>query len=148
MDLNEALDRHPSFRALPASVFQSLSDAMMVRTFPDGHVFIDQGGRANDLFLLLEGQVRVSRKRGREAAAELAPGALFGLVALVDSLPRSSSCVGVGRTKVASIPMNVAQLLLGTHAPLALAFHEALAAQLAADYRRLYARLGQAAKRG
>ncbi len=148
MELNEALNHLPGLRALPASAFEAFSDAMMVRPYSDGHVFIQEGGRANDLFLLLEGQVRVTRKRGRDSVPVIEPGAMFGLVALVDSLPRSASCVGVGRTRVASIPINVALLLFSTHAPLALALQEALATQLAADYRRCYDRLGQAARPG
>lgn len=141
MTLMAALRGIPALAALPTDQLEALAYAMVEQNHADGHVFTteDRGGDA--LHLLLEGQVAVTRRDGWVALGTLGPGAVFGIVALVDNGVRSATCTGVGRTRVATLPASAFVLLFNTHAPLALAVQEALAGQLAADFRRSSARL-------
>lgn len=143
MDLAEALARHSALATLPGPLFDALRDAMTLRAFPDGHVYMAEGDADQDVWILLSGEVRVTRMQGRVEVGRLGPGAFFGLVALVDDGHRSATCTGVGPTRAASIPVSACQLLLASHAPLALAVQETVATQLAADFRRVAARLAQ-----
>ena len=149
MKLTDALRAMPAFSKLSAEDLHALSFAMVENAHPDGHVYARQGARADAVHLLLEGEVAVSRAGAQAPLATLAPGVFFGTVALVDDGPRSATCVGLGPTRVASLQGSGFALLFHTHASLALAFQEALAAQLALEFRNATNRLlGSLAKAG
>lgn len=141
MKLIDALRAMPAFSSLPADELHALSFAMAESAHPDGYVYLRQGDRADAVHLLLEGQVVVRRTNVPSPLATLAPGVFFGTVALVDDQPRTASCVGLGPTRAATLKGSGFALLFNAHASLALAFQEALAAQLALDFRNASARL-------
>ncbi|GDX82734.1 hypothetical protein LBMAG42_45450 [Deltaproteobacteria bacterium] len=141
MKLINALRAMPALAALPNDQMEALAYSMIEQNYADGHVFTEEGRGGDSVHLLLEGEVAVSRQDGWVSLGKQAPGVFFGTVALVDDGPRSATCTGVGRTRVATLSSSAFTLLFNTHAPLALAVQEALASQLAADFRRSSARL-------
>ena len=143
MDLEARLRAHPSFTTLSADDVQALAGAMLVRSFPGGHVLVREGDRADDVHFVVEGRVSVTRTRGGATHALNAMGAgdLFGLVAIVDDAPRSATCTTDGACTVASIPRSALSLLMNQQAGIAYAFQHALVTQLARDFRNLDARI-------
>lgn len=86
-------------------LFQGLNQGELIRFLsltgraevPPQHVVIAQNETGNEAYIILSGQVEVMREH--KVLARLGPGAIFGELALLDSLPRSatvrtvSSCV-------------------------------------------------------
>jgi len=143
VSVEDLLRTLPHFDTLARDEIDALSSALDVRDYPDGHVFVREGDRGDTIFLLVEGNVQVSRDRhgARQELNRMKPGDLFGLVALVDDSPRSATCRAVGKVKVGALPKSVVSILFHQRAPIAYAFQLALATQLARDFRQLDARV-------
>jgi len=105
----------PSPGVQPADLAETLKEASFLH-FPGGGALCTEGERAQGLFILVEGKVRVQRRdpnaRMRKVATMRAP-ALVGHMALIDDSPRSASCVAVGRVSVASLDRGTVRRLLG-----------------------------------
>lgn len=146
MGLHELLPTIPFLSKLSASQIDAISKAMLVDSFEDGHVFVEEGAPADGIYLLMEGEIVVGRERDHEwhDLNHLGPGSFFGLVALLDSDHRSATCKAKGRVVVASMNRSVFSVLFGAHAPISMAFQHALAAQLAKDFRSLDAQIKEA----
>lgn len=136
----------PSFSGLGADDLSALAAALRLEEHPPGRVFTREGERADTVFLLVAGEVSVGRDHegAWEDLNRLSAGDLFGLVALVDSGPRSATCRAATRVVVGSMPRNVFSLLFNAHAPIGLAFQQALCTQLARDFRGLDRQIQQA----
>lgn len=143
MDLGSALASVPAFSRLSPADFESLRYAFLERTAPAGTVLIAEGKAEGALLLVLSGKVATSRQRGASTVAlsESGPGALLGVVALIDDAARSATCTALTEVRVASLTPSAALLLMASHEALSLALHTAVGAQLAADVRRLEGRL-------
>lgn len=127
----------PSFQAFSGKDIDALSKAMYVREYPQGHIFIQQGRRGKELFLLVEGKVKVFHYDDLTGASEdikiLQPGEIFGLLSLIDNLPAAASCIALETVKVASLMRSTYNLLFQSAAPIAFHFQYLLAQQLAKD---------------
>lgn len=143
MSILPSLQRTPSLARLSADHLSAIESAFVVRRHPDGHVIARQGERGGEIFLIVEGEVEISRVHGQErrVLTVMGAGELFGLVSLVDEEPRSATCSARGPVEIASLSAGAASLLFRARAPIAFAFQQALAAQLARDFRRLDAQL-------
>jgi CRP-like cAMP-binding protein len=137
----------PHFSDLAPGELAALAAALDVRDYPDGHVFIREGSRGDQIYVLFSGEIVVSRAHGdhRHELNLLGPSSLFGLIALVDEKPRSADCVARGPCRVGAWPKPVVTMLLNQRAPLARAFQLALATQLAQDFRKLDRRIREMA---
>lgn len=72
-----------------------------VEKLPAGHVLVRQGGRGTDVYLILDGVIRV--ERDGEWLAEYGPGALLGERASLEGGERSATLVAVTPCRVASV---------------------------------------------
>jgi len=95
MNLATALRTAPLFAGLDERQRSRIGDLMTIRRFDAGTTILRQGSSAVALYLLLDGQVRVSREPeegGRAVTlATLEPGDVFGEMAVLDDDTRSSS---------------------------------------------------------
>jgi len=143
MDLTATLRNVPAFSELDGHELEALARAMTIEDHPDGHVFIREGDARRSMqdavFLLISGAVRVTRSGDAKKALvrDLAPGDLFGLIALVDRGPRSASCTAIGSVQAASLNRAAFEHLLHSNAELACKFQLIVARQLARDFDRL-----------
>lgn len=85
----DILARMPLFRPLNDREILRVLQVTDVITYRPGEVVISEGEKGEELFIVLSGQLKVSRK-GAEVAT-LAPGAHVGEMALVRSQPRSAT---------------------------------------------------------
>ncbi len=87
-----------------AAIFQDLDDGELARVaevcreqkFAVGQHVFKEGEPGNRLFLILDGEVRISRTipgSGEEALAVLKPGACFGEMAIFDRSERSTDAI-------------------------------------------------------
>lgn len=143
MSILPLLQRTASLARLSSDHASALENAFVCKRYPDGHVIARQGERGGDIHLVVEGQVEIARvhEGERRVLTVMSVGDVFGLVSLVDKEPRSATCTARGPVEIASLSEGAASLLFRARAPIAFAFQQAIAAQLARDFRRLDAQL-------
>jgi len=133
------------FSALDAKDLDLLARSFSVEDHENGATLCKEGDHADGAFLILEGEVSVSRERGARAdyIRRLQAGELFGYVALLDDRRRSATCTACGSARTAWLPESAFQLLVQSSTPAARALQRAVAAQLCSDFRRLRQELHQ-----
>jgi CRP-like cAMP-binding protein len=152
MNLERALATLPLFAEFEPAELAALERAMTVGSYDAAHVFIREGdaGRSMDAaWILLEGVVEVRREADAQSLSkELAPGDIFGLVALVDRGERSASCIARGPVVAASLARAAFDHLLHSNAVLGCKFQLVVAKQLARDWERLNRMLREGLAKG
>jgi len=83
----------PLFSDMSKDVFLSLVEKLGYHKVPAGHPIVREGEEGRSLFILLQGEVTVSKGEGdeRRELARLGAGSLFGELALITSKPRSAT---------------------------------------------------------
>jgi CRP/FNR family cyclic AMP-dependent transcriptional regulator len=141
MDLAEFLQTVPTFAEFNQAELDVLERALRVDRFPAGHVFFKEGQKGHSLYILMEGEVQVSRRhkieRGVDDLGVLKSGEVFGLQALIDDQPRYSTCRAATAVTVASLPKTAFNLLFNAHISLAEHFQYMVARQLVRELRRV-----------
>jgi CRP-like cAMP-binding protein len=105
------------------AIFKDLDDGELARvsevcreqTFVSGEYVFREGEAGNRLYLIVEGEVRISRTipgSGEEALAVLKKGAMFGEMAVFDRSERSTDAISNGGTKCLTISRSDFELLL------------------------------------
>lgn len=141
MDLAEFLQTVPTFSDFTRAELGILEHALRVDKFPADHVLLKEGQKGANLYVLMEGEVQVSRVResgrGVDDLGTLKPGEVFGLQSLIDNHPRYSTCRTASTVTTASLPKTAFTLLYNSHLSLAEHFHYIVAKQLVRELRRL-----------
>ena len=112
------------------AIFKDLEDGELARvsevcreqTFVSGEYIFREGEAGNRLYLITEGEVRISRTipgSGEEALAVLKTGSLFGEMAVFDRSERSTDAISNGGTKCITISRSDFELLLDFNRDLA-----------------------------
>lgn len=112
------------------AIFKDLEDGELARvsevcreqTFVSGEYIFREGESGNRLYLITEGEVRISRTipgSGEEALAVLKTGSLFGEMAVFDRSERSTDAISNGGTKCITISRSDFELLLDFNRDLA-----------------------------
>ncbi|HYN99630.1 MAG TPA: cyclic nucleotide-binding domain-containing protein [Actinomycetota bacterium] len=73
-----------------------------IRVFKKGDALVEQGDPGDELFLLLDGVLRI--EVGGERVAEVGPGAVLGERAVIEEGYRTSSLIAVTDCRVAAVP--------------------------------------------
>jgi CRP-like cAMP-binding protein len=97
----DVLANMPLFSRLSERELLRVMQAVQVRECKDGEVIIREGDKGDELFIVLEGKVRVSR--GDQTLTHLGPGEHVGEMALIRSAPRSASVTAVGPAELIAI---------------------------------------------
>ncbi len=139
MMLDRLLGNDWIFDDFSSKELAQLANAMRERQVFSGEVLVLEDERPDRLFIVLEGAVEVSRSAdgGERVLAILGPGAMFGMVALLDRGRRAATCVARGVGRVAEMPRDAFDLLYQSNAPLADKFQYAIARQLARDVKQM-----------
>jgi len=139
MFLKNFLKSQSVFGGLAENDLDALSRAIYVQEFPDASTIVQEGKQGKELYLLVEGKVKVTHYHPLSGVLnvlkELKAGELFGVLSLVDHLPSAASCVAIGAVKVGILPRTAYNLLAKSSAPIALNFQLAVARQIANDLR-------------
>ena len=103
------------FKDLDESELAEISEVCREEKFVSGEYIFREGESGNRLYLIVEGEVRISRDvpgSGEEALAVLKPGALFGEMAVFDRSDRSTHAISNGGTTVLTITRPDFEMLL------------------------------------
>lgn len=136
MLLRNFLRNLPSFQYLSEADVDHIAAAMRVDDYPDQHVFLYQGRLNRELFLLLEGEVKLCHygNGGRYyTLKQLQAGELFGVHSLSQGQPSLTSCQAIGPVKAASLPFSAFLLLYQPDSDIGCRFQHVIASQLARD---------------
>ena len=97
----------PDFSDMGTDEIGVLAEYFDIQAYDDGHVFIREGQSGDQAFLLIEGEVSVTRAKGAEPRIKeinrMAPKEMFGVISLIDSKERTATCQARGPVKVASL---------------------------------------------
>jgi len=97
----DVLANMPLFERLTERELLRVMQAVEVRQYKDGEVVIKEGDKGDELFIVLDGKVRVSR--GDTTLTHLGPGEHVGEMALIRSVPRGATVTAVGQAELISI---------------------------------------------
>jgi serine/threonine protein phosphatase PrpC len=97
----DVLANMPLFSRLTERELLRVMQAVEVRTHKDGEVVIREGDKGDELFIVLDGKVVVSR--GGQQLTHLGPGEHVGEMALIRSVPRSATVTAVGSAELIAI---------------------------------------------
>ncbi len=90
------------FRQLPHEGLERLAERGHPRVFPNGDVLMRQGEKAEAMYVILSGRVRVERSHPDllepVLLAELGSGEVVGEMGLVDGEPRSATVTAIADT--------------------------------------------------
>lgn len=86
------LKSSPLFASLTPLELKTIDSLLHERAFLTDEVIFDEGEEGHAVYLLIAGHVVISRQRNGtvEVLSELAPGAYFGDLALLDNTPRGA----------------------------------------------------------
>jgi CRP/FNR family cyclic AMP-dependent transcriptional regulator len=132
----EALAQIPFFAGLERLALERLASGMRSRRFRRGEVIFHIGDPGDALFVIVDGQVKISlpSETGDEAIlATLRSGDVFGELALLDGAPRSASAAAMTVTDTVVLPRDKFRELIATEAGV----RDALLASIAGELRRL-----------
>jgi CRP/FNR family transcriptional regulator, cyclic AMP receptor protein len=110
------------FRDLDDLELAEVAEVTRDEQFVSGEYIFREGESGNRLYLIAEGEVRISRVvpgSGEEALAVLKPGALFGEMAVFDRSERSTDAISNGGTRVLTITRPDFEMLLDFNRELA-----------------------------
>jgi len=113
--ITELLRNVSIFRDLDSGELARVAEVCREQEFVSGEYIFHEGESGNRLYLIVEGEVRISREvpgSGEEALAVLKPGSLFGEMAVFDRSERSTDAISHGGTKVITIVRSDFELLL------------------------------------
>jgi flavin reductase (DIM6/NTAB) family NADH-FMN oxidoreductase RutF len=91
----------PVFGALPPEQLQRLLAAGDEREFQDGEAIVRAGEPGSELYVVLEGTVRI--ERGGRTLATFGAGEVVGEVAVLDGRPRSADIVAAERVRCLTV---------------------------------------------
>ena len=95
MDITELLKKSAILKDLPEATLEELSAALQTRTLPVGEVLFKLGDPGTEMILVQEGKIAIympgERPELGQAIRVFQPGDMFGEMALIDHMPRSTS---------------------------------------------------------
>ncbi len=103
------------FKDLDDAELRSVAEICKEEQFVSGAYIFREGESGNRLYLITDGEVRISRDvpgSGEEALAVLKPGALFGEMAVFDRTQRSTHAISNGGTTALTISRPDFEMLL------------------------------------
>ena len=129
-DVTGKLAKVPIFSGCSKRELQLIARAAKEVNHKEGTVIAREGERGIGLFLILEGECKVSI--GGRTKATLGPGDFFGEVALLDGGPRTATVTAMTPVKLLGITGWVFRGLLMEHPTIALKTLEGVAGRLRA----------------
>jgi len=121
-DVTELLKAVAIFKNLDDEELSLVADVCKEERFVSGEYIFREGEHGNRLYLIVDGDVRISRNvpgSGEEALAVLKPGALFGEMAVFDRSERSTDAISNGGTVTLTINRAEFEMLLDFNRELA-----------------------------
>jgi flavin reductase (DIM6/NTAB) family NADH-FMN oxidoreductase RutF len=118
----------PLFSSLSPELVAPIMAAGSERTFSAGETILREGEPGDELFVIVDGEVRV--ERGGNPLRTFTAGDVFGEVAVIDGRPRSADVVAVGQVVCLSVSRDTLRDTLAAEPRAAWALLEIIAGRL------------------
>lgn len=102
--MNEVLARAGIFQGVAPEAIAALAGELEYVTFPRGHTVFVEGAPGDNLYVIVEGKVKITRRAedGRTSLiAVMGPADIFGELALFDQGPRTSTVTTLTEVRAA-----------------------------------------------
>lgn len=136
------------FRGMRKSEIEVVAGAMREDAWWEGSIVVQQGDKKGGVYFVLEGEIRVERRQDNGEIVEvgrLGPGAVFGILGVLDGVARAASCTAHGSLRCAIMERSDFLDLMNGATPLALRFQMSVLRCLARDIRSTNGRLTELA---
>ena len=114
-DVAGLLSKVPLFRALNAASVSRIAEVAREVSYGRGDVIFREGEIGDELYVVVEGEVRISRNAagmGEEAIAVLGVGESFGEMSIMDDFPRSADAIANAPCKLLAVSREAFEDLL------------------------------------
>lgn len=129
------------FMGCDRALLSEIEHKYSVKSFQKGDMVLTQGDDSKDVFILLEGHVRASilSAEGHEIwLGDFGPGDLFGEMATLADMPRTSNITATSRSRLAVFPSHEFLSIMREHGFVGLKVSEILAKRIQATTRRMF----------
>ncbi len=112
------LARLPAFKRLPESTLADLSRRLISRKYGKNEPIFEEGGRADAVYILRSGllkAVKYSPTLEPACMKIIAPGELFGMIAVMDNKPYPISAIPLQASEAYRIPAELFASLIEKH---------------------------------
>jgi CRP-like cAMP-binding protein len=136
------------FRGMKPQEIEVVAGAMREDAWWDASVVVQQGDQKGSVYFVLEGSIRVERRLENGeivTVGRLGPGAVFGILGVLDGAPRAATCIAEGTVRCAIMDRKDFLDLMNGSTPLAMRFQMAVLRCLARDIRSTNGRLTELA---
>ncbi|PSO79110.1 MAG: hypothetical protein BRC44_09190 [Cyanobacteria bacterium QS_4_48_99] len=106
-DLYQSISSTIFFHGLPQASLEKATRHVVMRNHPPNQVILLENDWGGSVYFILEGwvKIRTYNQAGKEVTLNIiGPGELFGEMAAIDRVPRSTDVMSLTSTKIASIP--------------------------------------------
>jgi CRP-like cAMP-binding protein len=117
----------PALASYPQDDLDLLAYIATLRPFAAGEVLMPDGSQGDACFLLLSGEVAVTRASQASPLATLGPGSLVGQLALLDRAPRSATVTAIREVHTLEVRADAFANLVRASSPIALRFQAQVA---------------------
>ena len=135
---SERLTSLDYFRGMKPQEVEVIATAMTEDAWWEGSTIVQQGDQRGCVYFILEGCVRIERslQNGEIVmVGRLGPGAVFGILGVLDGTDRAATCIAEGTARCAVMERSDFLDLMAGTTPLALRFQLAVLRCLARDIR-------------
>jgi len=98
---------------LSDEAIKEIADLAEIKTMLPNELLIHQGEKSSDLYVILDGRVKVITSQG-DHLADAGPGSVLGEVSLIDDQPRSADAICIGTMRVARVPSKQLRSLMNS----------------------------------
>jgi signal transduction histidine kinase len=114
-EIAEVLRSLPYFADLPEKLLRTVCLQSEEVTVPAETVIIEEGSHSEDMFVVVEGELRVTKQgTDREVVlATLGPGEVVGEIALLDGAPRTATVSTTTKSTLIRVPAEAFEALIG-----------------------------------
>jgi SulP family sulfate permease len=136
------------FSCMGLQEIEVIAGAMREDAWADGSAVVQQGENKGGVYFILDGNVRVDRRQENGEIVNLGylgPGAVFGILGILDGVERAASCVAEGTARCAVMERADFLDLMNGSTPLAMRFQVAVLRCLARAIRNTNGRLTELA---
>jgi CRP/FNR family transcriptional regulator, cyclic AMP receptor protein len=139
-DVTELIESTPLFKGLPEDSLQKVTCHAVTRSHPPNQVILLENDWGGSVYFILDGWVKIRTYNvdGKEVTLNIiGKGEVFGEMAALDEVPRSTDVITLTPTKISSIPANDFVTLIQTEPLAGVRLAQLMATRLRQVNRRL-----------
>lgn len=124
------------FSGMSAADIKKIVGSGKLLRFKSGQTVIESGQVTNEMFIVIDGEIRISLKGSDQLSFKIGPGQVFGEVSMLSRALRTADCVATQNTQLAIISRQNLQRLMRVEPELSTQLLFNLAASLSLKLRR------------